>query len=47
MAFESGHAHLIVFMHACSYYLRAATNQGAASIRYTCPLTLMHRAQHT
>ena len=33
MACESGPAHLIAFVHACSYYLRVATNRGVASIR--------------
>ena len=33
MLCERGHTHLIVFMHACGYYSRAATIRGAASIR--------------
>ena len=33
MAAGRGHTHLIVFAQMCSYYLRAATNQGMASIR--------------
>ena len=30
---DLGYGHLIEFAHACGYYLRAATIQGAASIR--------------
>ena len=33
MACGHGHAHLIVFAHACGYYSRVATNRGAVSIR--------------
>ena len=42
---DSGHTHLIVFVHACGYYLRMATIRGAASIRINmvcyCPDGLM------
>ena len=45
MACDRGHTHLIVFMHACGYYLRAATNQGAASIRIN--MVAHHHAHYT
>ena len=36
MACDHGYAHLIVFMHACGYYSRAATNRGAPSTPTVC-----------
>ena len=41
------HAHVIVFAHACGYYLRAATNRGAASIRINTVLIKLMSCYYT
>ena len=47
MACDRGHTHSIVFVHACGYYSRAATNWGAASIRMnTVYVTVYEKTRH-